>query len=243
MALRQLLPRTISLLVTNASPVLSKVPAVRSFYYRSGWNPYPFFGGAANIFRNLEREFDRVQQQVDRRWLGQQDDQSDKSRSLTTQNNRFDQHDMIVTDSDGTRKFRLAFNLEGFEPEEVKIKTNNGMITITAKTEKKDENTYSLREFSQSYSLPSDVKLDDLQSKFTDDGILTIEAPLPKAEPRERFIQIEHDNNNSTTQTQQQPKVGTTSSNQQQQESKQQANVSHDYQEEKQPKRAAAAKN
>lgn len=44
---------------------------------------------------------------------------------------------MIVTEADGTRKFQLAFDMRGFEPEEVKIKTQNGAMTISAKKEKK----------------------------------------------------------------------------------------------------------
>ncbi len=44
---------------------------------------------------------------------------------------------MIITESDGSRKFQLAFDMRGFEPEEVKIKTQNGTLTISAKKEKK----------------------------------------------------------------------------------------------------------
>lgn len=44
---------------------------------------------------------------------------------------------MIITESDGSRKFHLAFDMRGFEPEEVKIKTQNGSVIISAKKEKK----------------------------------------------------------------------------------------------------------
>lgn len=100
--------------------------------------------------------------------------------------------DMIVTEADGSRKFHLAFDMRGFEPEEVKIKTHNGTLMISAKKEKKADNSYSLHEFSQSYTLPEDVKLDDLKSTYSETGVLSIEAPLPKVEPKDRQIQIEH---------------------------------------------------
>ena len=45
--------------------------------------------------------------------------------------------DLIVTEPDGSRKFHLAFDMRGFEPEEVKIKTQNGTLMISAKKEKK----------------------------------------------------------------------------------------------------------
>jgi len=57
---------------------------------------------------------------------------------------------------------------------------------------KKADNSYSLHEFSQTYTLPEDLKLDDLKSTFAENGILSIEAPLPKVEAKDRQIQIEH---------------------------------------------------
>jgi hypothetical protein len=54
-----------------------------------------------------------------------------------------------------------------------------------------------LREFSQSYTLPKELKLEDLKSQWTDEGCLIVEAPLPKqveAEktPKVKEIPIEH---------------------------------------------------
>ena len=48
--------------------------------------------------------------------------------------------------------------------------------------QKKSEHDYYLSEFSQSYKLPDELKLEDLKSKLTDEGILTMEAQLPKLE-------------------------------------------------------------
>jgi hypothetical protein len=55
-----------------------------------------------------------------------------------------------------------------------------------------------MREFSQSFSLPDELKNEELQSKMTDDGTLVIDAPLPKklesgeGAKQENPIQIEH---------------------------------------------------
>ncbi len=53
-----------------------------------------------------------------------------------------------------------------------------------------------MSEFSQSYRLPEELKIDDLKSNLTDEGLLIIEAPLPKLEEgkskkKERKIMIE----------------------------------------------------
>lgn len=56
---------------------------------------------------------------------------------------------MIVIGSDGSRKFQLAFDMRGFEPEQVKVKTQDGTLTVSAKKEKKVRSHY-LFEFSLS---------------------------------------------------------------------------------------------
>jgi hypothetical protein len=53
-----------------------------------------------------------------------------------------------------------------------------------------------LQEFNQNYSVPKELKLQDLKSKWSDDGILTIEATLPlqleSKKPKIKEIPIEH---------------------------------------------------
>jgi len=190
MALRIMLPRTLSLL-TRIQPKLLSSSSVRT-YYRNPWFNDSIFGSASNVFRGLEREFDRMQRQFDNS-LGGFISPASESRSLAQlPYEGRDQSDMITTEADGTRKFHLSFDMRGFEPEEIKIKTQNGMLVVSAKREEKDQNTYSMREWSQSYSLPHDLNMEELKSHFSDNGILSVEAPLPKAEPKHKPIQIEH---------------------------------------------------
>ncbi|UJR38258.1 hypothetical protein I4U23_030931 [Adineta vaga] len=167
---------------------------VRTFFYRNPRNlPDVFLGSSSNVFRDLEKEFDRMQRQFDNYFRGSNTNNANDNRSLMNYTgNNTNENNMIVTEADGSRKFQLAFDMRGFEPEEVKIKTQNGTLTVSGKKEKKAGNSYSLHEFSQSYTLPEDLKLDDLKSTFTENGVLSIEAPLPKAEPKDRQIQIEH---------------------------------------------------
>jgi hypothetical protein len=60
-----------------------------------------------------------------------------------------------------------------------------------------------LSEFSQSYKLPEELKIDDLKSNLTDEGLLIIEAQLPKLEEgkskkKERKIMIEKGDDTSS---------------------------------------------
>ncbi|CAM4778121.1 unnamed protein product [Rotaria magnacalcarata] len=181
---RLLVPTTLSRLAT----VGNINGPVRHLLYRNPRNlPGVFLGSTSNIFRDLEREFDRMQRQFDNYFRG---NVTNDNRSLI--NSSHDKNQTITTESDGSRKFQLTFDMRGFEPEEVKLKTQNGSLMISAKKEQKGGNSYSLHEFSQTYTLPEDLKLEDLKSTFAETGILTIEAPLPKVEPKNRQIQIEH---------------------------------------------------
>ncbi|CAF3310654.1 unnamed protein product [Rotaria socialis] len=184
---RLIVPTTLSRLAT-----LGNINGpVRHLVYRSPRNlPGVFLGSTSNIFRDLEREFDRMQRQFDNYFRG---NVANDNRSLiNSSHDNIQENQTIITELDGSRKFQLTFDMRGFEPEEVKIKTHNGSLMISAKKEKKAGNSYSLHEFSQTYTLPEDLKLEDLKSTFAETGIVTIEAPLPKVEPKNRQIQIEH---------------------------------------------------
>jgi len=185
---RLLVPTTLSRL----SSIGNTSGPVRHFFSHNPKNlPDIFLGSSSNVFRDLEREFDRMQRQFDNYFRGGSN--TNDNRSLVNYSRGgTNENDMIVTESDGSRKFQLAFDMRGFDPEEVKIKTQNGRLSISAKKEKKADNSYSLHEFSQTYTLPEDLKLDDLKSTFAENGILSIEAPLPKVEAKDRQIQIEH---------------------------------------------------
>ena len=114
---------------------------VRHFFYRNPRNlPDVFVGSTSNLFRDLEREFDRMQRQFDNVFRGNTSGNQNRSLTETSRggnNGTSLAADMIVTEADGSRKFQLAFDMRGFEPEEVKIKTQNGSLIVSAKKEKK----------------------------------------------------------------------------------------------------------
>jgi HSP20 family protein len=80
-------------------------------------------------------------------------------------------------------------NLPGIKPDEVKIKVEGDVLTISGEhkeetEEKKDD--YVRRErrfgsFSRSMALPTGVKAEDIEAT-TEDGVLEVRIPLPKSE-------------------------------------------------------------
>lgn len=163
--------------------------AVRQFWHHHHRKNLPeqYIGPISNVIERVEKEFERMQQQFNNFF------QDIKNNRPLTNPSAGQGNDMIITESDGTKKFHLSLNVGHFEPEEIKIKTENGFLTISAKIENKLNSNYSLHAFSQTFALPKEVKIDDLKSTYTENGILSIEASLQKKDkPKEdRQIKIE----------------------------------------------------
>lgn len=99
----------------------------------------------------------------------------------------------IITERDGTRKFKLQFDVRQFKPEEINVKTAGNTLSVHAKHEEKDQGKSVFREYNRQYVIPKDVHSEQLSSKLSTDGVLTIEAPLPSIEGRgEKLIPIKH---------------------------------------------------
>ncbi len=105
--------RVVSRLLAHRLSTISSGHQVRYFWHHHHHRrnlPEINFGSMPNVFERWEKEFDRMKQKF---------------------------NDLILTESNGSKKFHLSLNVHGFEPEEIKITTQNGTITISAKKEKK----------------------------------------------------------------------------------------------------------
>lgn len=99
----------------------------------------------------------------------------------------------IITERDGSRKFKLQFDVRQFKPEEISVRTAGNTLSVHAKHEEKDQGKSAFREYNRQYTLPKDVHSEQLTSKLSTEGVLSIEAPLPAIEGRgEKLIPIKH---------------------------------------------------
>lgn len=93
--------------------------------------------------------------------------------------------------TEGKKAFKLEVGAPGFKKDDFKIEVNNGYLTISGehKNEKEDkEDKVTRREFSystfaRSFTLPENVKSDDISAKY-EDGILLITLPKSKVEEK-----------------------------------------------------------
>ncbi|KAL2731271.1 hypothetical protein V1478_004816 [Vespula squamosa] len=92
-------------------------------------------------------------------------------------------------------KFQVVLDVQQFQPNELDVKVLDKFVIVTAKhEEKRDEHGWVSREFTRKYIIPEQCDIDQVTSKLSSDGVLTIIAPrkeVPKIE-NERTIKIEH---------------------------------------------------
>lgn len=109
--------------------------------------------------------------------------------------------DLLRTSGGGTStvqadkdKFQVALDVQQFLPNEIDVKVVDKCVIVTAKhEEKRDEHGWISRQFMRKYIIPEQCDLDQVESKLSSDGVLTITAPRkdqPKIE-NERTITIE----------------------------------------------------
>ena len=79
---------------------------------------------------------------------------------------------------DGTKLFKLRFDVKGYEPHEIGIKAEGDKLSVTAKCEESNSGNTAIKQFNRQVDIPRGVDPDNLVSFLSADGILSIEAPV-----------------------------------------------------------------
>jgi len=74
-------------------------------------------------------------------------------------------------------KFMVQLELPGFNPEDFSLKTKDNVIVLEAVHEGKSDGESTSRKFVKEFKVPEGVVQDQLQSSYSSEGILTIQAP------------------------------------------------------------------
>ncbi|XP_075421003.1 heat shock protein beta-1 [Tenrec ecaudatus] len=78
-------------------------------------------------------------------------------------------------------RWRVSLDVNHFAPEELTVKTKDGVVEISGKhEERQDEHGFISRCFTRKYSLPPGVDPTLVSSSLSPEGTLTVEAPMPK---------------------------------------------------------------
>lgn len=92
-------------------------------------------------------------------------------------------------------KFHVTLDVQQFDPEEVSVKVSDRNVIVECKhDERQDEHGWISRQFVRKYIVPEQCDIDQLESKLSSDGVLTITSPRKKldSQPKnERVIKIQ----------------------------------------------------
>ncbi|XP_047004601.1 alpha-crystallin A chain-like [Schistocerca americana] len=112
-------------------------------------------------------------------------------------------HQLAADDASATHK--VSLDVQQFRPDEISVKKIDDFVVVEGKhDERKDGHGYVSRQFTRRYRLPDDIEVDQMVSKLSADGVLTITAPkktLPPSESRERIVPIVHTNQPAVAQS------------------------------------------
>lgn len=93
-------------------------------------------------------------------------------------------------------KFQVKLDVEGFKPEELKVKTltDENAIEIEGRhEEREDDHGFISRQFLRRFVLPKGHDLKGVVSNLSEDGVLTVTAPRkPQEISQGKPIQVEH---------------------------------------------------
>jgi HSP20 family molecular chaperone IbpA len=153
--------------------------AVTPFGGASNWAA-PFFGGNNN---NFDRSFNRMFRDLEKTFSSELNLQPSRPASMLE---HYSLTNPIRYDADGNRSLNCYFDMRSFKPEEVTVTldSKNRTINVEAVHEVKDKEHYIKRNYSRKVYIPEELKVDltkiDLKSCLTNEGLLCVEAALPK---------------------------------------------------------------
>jgi HSP20 family molecular chaperone IbpA len=105
--------------------------------------------------------------------------------------------DALIEQTNTGKELRLTFDLTGYKPEDLSVKViDNNTLKVHAVHIDNSRGNQIHREYTRQYILPDWVQPELLRARMSDDGTLTVEIPMPQAQPSkfERNINIQNSN-------------------------------------------------
>ncbi|CAF1300097.1 unnamed protein product [Rotaria sp. Silwood1] len=84
----------------------------------------------------------------------------------------------IEEDNDGRKKYKIQFDIGDFRPDELSVKVEGRMLIVKGDRQVKVGNATESKQFNRELTLPEFIDVKILQSYLSDDGVLTMEAPV-----------------------------------------------------------------
>merc|ERR1719443_2083876 len=103
----------------------------------------------------------------------------------------------VINMVDDDTKMEISLNTSGYKPGELSVNVTDGQLIIEGKHEEKTESGHTMvsRHFRRQYGLSSNVKMTEVVSNLSQDGVLVVTVPKEKRiqEIKEdKKIDVEH---------------------------------------------------
>ncbi|CAF4511243.1 unnamed protein product, partial [Rotaria magnacalcarata] len=79
---------------------------------------------------------------------------------------------------DGRKKYKIQFEIGDFRPEELNVRVEGRTLIVKGDRQLKAGNATESKQFNRELTLPEFIDVKTLQSYLSDDGMLTMEAPV-----------------------------------------------------------------
>ena len=89
----------------------------------------------------------------------------------------------IVDVGENEKQLQMSLDMKNYKPEEIKVSVKNDELIVKGERQYKDENRSERVFFFKSTALPLGTQIEQVQSYFTEDGQLKIEAPFLEQNP------------------------------------------------------------
>jgi HSP20 family molecular chaperone IbpA len=100
-----------------------------------------------------------------------------------------DFHPRIVDKGNNQKQLEMTVGMKNYRPEEIKVSVKNNELIVQGEHRHKDKNRSERSYFFKSTTLPPGTQVEQLQSRLTDDGQLTIEAPFVEQKEIQQSIE------------------------------------------------------
>ena len=109
--------------------------------------------------------------------------------------------DKTIGHASDNKNFAYNFDLTGFDPKDIKVKTMGQKVVVQAETQEKDQKegcpSVCHRQYHSSVVLPKNVNSEDFKTILNNQGVLSIIAPLQDGrDAYEREVNIQREDRN-----------------------------------------------
>lgn len=106
-----------------------------------------------------------------------------ETKETSTDPHVFPLADMVkVVETNDKKHFEVKVNLEGYQPQEVSVKCENGVLIIDCRRERETKGVKSSKTFHKRYALPEGAMCDQTKAVLKDTGMMEITVPIVERE-------------------------------------------------------------